>query len=83
MEEAAEYMVGAQGRGWKPRSNEMVQTLPSRPAQPPLTLGRGLVHQLGGQHAPGGNFQPLSLKDLVQKVHQDRYVLRCNQNHTQ
>ena len=68
--------VGNQGR-------TMVQTLPSRPAQPPLTLGRGLVHQLGGHHAPGGNFQPLSLKDLVQKVHQDRYVLRCNQDHTQ
>ena len=40
MEEAAEYIVGAQGRGWKPRSNEMVQTLPSRPAQPPLSRQR-------------------------------------------
>ena len=83
MEEAAEYMVGAQCRGWKPRSTAMVQTLPSRPALPALTLGRGLVHQLGGQHAPGGNFQPLSLKDLVQKVHQDLHVLRCSKDHTQ
>ena len=29
MEEAAEYMVGAQGRGWKPRSKRWCKPFPA------------------------------------------------------